>query len=121
MKNPLSSRSTTKKMSLDGTVYVVRIVEISTKEITIGRNGELEWPRIGTDATSPKVIDGVLVLHDVTQPASLSELTDLLGMFHGVLPLASDPYSFRKSIWLLMARLLRHFIRVILAVLFNCE
>ncbi|RHZ44013.1 putative Ras guanyl-nucleotide exchange factor RasGEF [Aspergillus thermomutatus] len=78
MKNPLSSRSTTKKMSLDGTVYLVRLVEISTKEITVGSNGELEWPRISTDATSPKVIDGVLVLHDVTQPASLSELTGLL-------------------------------------------
>ncbi|PKX94808.1 putative Ras guanyl-nucleotide exchange factor RasGEF [Aspergillus novofumigatus IBT 16806] len=78
MKNPLSSRSTTKKMSLDGTVYLVRFVEISTKEITVGSNGELEWPRIGNDAASPKVIDGVLVLHDVTQPESLSELTGLL-------------------------------------------
>lgn len=78
MKNPLSSRSTTKKMSLDGTVYLVRFVEISTKEITVGSNGELAWPRIGNDVTSPKVIDGVLVLHDVTQPESLSELTGLL-------------------------------------------
>lgn len=92
MKNPLSSRSTTKKMSLDGTVYLVRFVEISTKEITVGSNGELAWPRIGNDVTSPKVIDGVLVLHDVTQPESLSELTVLLGMFHGVLALASDSH-----------------------------
>lgn len=96
MKNPLSSRSTTKKMSLDGTVYLVRFVEISTKEITVGSNGELEWPRIGNDATSPKVIDGVLVLHDVSQPESLSELTGLLGMFHGVPPLASDSHFSRK-------------------------
>jgi hypothetical protein len=98
MKNPLSSRSTTKKMSLDGTVYLVRFVEISTKEITVGSNGELQWPRIGTDVTSPKGIDGVLILHDVTQPASFSELTGLLGMFHGSTPACFRLTFLEKSI-----------------------
>lgn len=78
MRFPMSSRSTTKKMSLDGTVYLVRLLEIGTKEIHIGSQGEIVWPRL--DQESPPTIDGVLVLHDVTQPAGLSRITDLLGM-----------------------------------------
>ncbi|OJK00966.1 hypothetical protein ASPACDRAFT_77815 [Aspergillus aculeatus ATCC 16872] len=76
MKHSLSSRATTKKMSLDGTVYLVRLLEIDTLEISIGSNGEIQWPRLGGD--SPPSVDGVLVLHDVTQPGSLSNIKGLL-------------------------------------------
>ncbi|KAI2944106.1 hypothetical protein CBS63078_108 [Aspergillus niger] len=76
MKHPLSSRSTTKKMSLDGTVYLVRLMEIDTLEISIGSNGEVNWPLLGND--SPPTVDGVLVLLDMTQPASFPEFTELL-------------------------------------------
>ncbi|KAI9931741.1 hypothetical protein MW887_010320 [Aspergillus wentii] len=74
MKHTLSSRSTTKKMSLDGSVYLVRLLEIASKQIFIGSNGAPVWPRFGTDPT----IDGVLVLHDATRPATFSETTSLL-------------------------------------------
>ncbi|OJI87098.1 hypothetical protein ASPTUDRAFT_116096 [Aspergillus tubingensis CBS 134.48] len=76
MKHPLTSRSTTKKMSLDGTVYLVRLMEIDTLEITIGSNGEVNWPLLGSD--SPPTVDGVLILLDMTQPASFPEFTELL-------------------------------------------
>ncbi|OJJ75103.1 hypothetical protein ASPBRDRAFT_28065 [Aspergillus brasiliensis CBS 101740] len=76
MKHPLTSRSTTKKMSLDGTVYLVRLMEIDTLEISIGSNGEVNWPLLGND--SPPTVDGVLVLLDMTQPASFPEFTELL-------------------------------------------
>lgn len=79
MKHSLSSRATTKKMSLDGTVYLVRLLEIDTLEISIGSNGEIQWPKLGGD--SPPSVDGVLVLHDVTQPGSLSNIKGLLGLF----------------------------------------
>lgn len=77
MKQPLSSRATTKKMSLDGTVYLVRLLEMNTNEITIGNDGLLEWPRVGNE--SPPV-DGALVVHDMTRSVGLPELTRLLGM-----------------------------------------
>ena len=64
-------------MSLDGTVYLVRLLEMNTKEISIGNDGLLEWPRVGND--SPPV-DGALVVHDMTQSVGLPELTRLLGM-----------------------------------------
>ncbi|KAE8146146.1 ras guanyl-nucleotide exchange factor RasGEF [Aspergillus avenaceus] len=75
MKQPLSSRSTTKKMSLDGTVYLVRLLEVDTKEVSLGDNGILEWPRLGNETP---VIDGALVVYDVTKPVDFPELTTLL-------------------------------------------
>lgn len=78
MRHPASSRTTTKKMSLDGSVYLVRLLEISSKEIVRDSQGPL-WPRFGSDPSPPKV-DGALVLHDTTQPAICSEIANLLGM-----------------------------------------
>ncbi|KAI9371511.1 ras guanine nucleotide exchange factor domain-containing protein [Aspergillus egyptiacus] len=76
MKHPLSSRSTTKKMSLDGTVYVVRLLEVHANEISLGSNGRLTWPRLGNESTS--TVDGALVLHDSTRPAAHSDTLRLL-------------------------------------------
>lgn len=64
-------------MSLDGSVYLVRLLEISSKEIVRDSKGPL-WPRFGSDPSPPKV-DGALVLHDTTQPAICSEIANLLG------------------------------------------
>ncbi|KAL2821365.1 ras guanine nucleotide exchange factor domain-containing protein [Aspergillus cavernicola] len=79
MKNPLSSRSTTKKMSLDGTVYVVRLLEVHADEISLGSNGRLKWPRLGND--SPPTVDGALLLHSATHPAAQPEMLRMLDIF----------------------------------------
>ncbi|KAL4891683.1 ras guanine nucleotide exchange factor domain-containing protein [Aspergillus ambiguus] len=76
MKHSPTSRSTTKKMSLDGSVYIVRLLEIEARDISIASDGTVGWPRFGNE--TPPTIDGALVIHDVTQPASLSALTGLL-------------------------------------------
>lgn len=78
MRHPATSRTTTKKMSLDGSVYLVRLLEMSSKEIVYDSKGPL-WPRFGSDPSPPKV-DGVLVLHDTTQPAVFAEIANLLGV-----------------------------------------
>lgn len=64
-------------MALDGSVYIVRLLEIEARDISVASDGTVEWPRFGHE--SPPTVDGALVIHDVTQPASLSELTGLLG------------------------------------------
>ena len=79
MRHPATSRTTTKKMSLDGSVYLVRLLEIGSKEIIRDPKGPI-WPRFGNDP-SPPSIDGVLVLHDTTQPAIFTEIANLLGVF----------------------------------------
>ena len=90
MRHPATSRTTTKKMSLDGSVYLVRLLEIGSKEIICDPKGPI-WPRFGNDP-SPPSIDGVLVLHDTTQPATFTEIVNLLGVF-------SMSYRPRDSPW----------------------
>ncbi|KAJ5085982.1 hypothetical protein N7532_010753 [Penicillium argentinense] len=60
MKYAPSSFSTKKKMSLDGSVYMII------------------WPRLGDEAAAP-IVDGVLMLHDATQPERFDQTsTDLI-------------------------------------------
>ena len=75
-----SSSSTKKKMSLDGAVYIVRLLEIDLKKVQYDQQGNLVWPPMGKDSSVPSV-DGVLALHDATQPDQLAETTELIGRF----------------------------------------
>ncbi|KAJ6119339.1 hypothetical protein N7523_003619 [Penicillium sp. IBT 18751x] len=77
MKSPPSSTSTRKKMSLDGAVYIVRLLEMDLKQIAINQDKRISWPRVGKDDSVPTV-DGVLLLYDSTQPNKLSKLTAML-------------------------------------------
>ncbi|KAL4993826.1 ras guanine nucleotide exchange factor domain-containing protein [Aspergillus recurvatus] len=79
MKHPLTSRSTTKKMSLDGTVYIVRLVEVHVDEISFDGNGSLRWPMLGNDSL-PNV-DGALLLYDANRSTSLPETSKMLETF----------------------------------------
>lgn len=65
-------------MSLDGAVYIVRLLEIDLKKVQYDQQGNLVWPPMGKDSSVPSV-DGVLALHDATQPGQLAETTELIG------------------------------------------
>jgi len=80
MKSPPSSSSTRKKMSLDGAVYMVRLLEVDLKQVAIDRDRRISWPRVGEDYSVPTV-DGALLLYDSSKPNKLSETTEMLGMF----------------------------------------
>lgn len=67
-------------MSLDGSIYMVRLLEIDLKQVTFNRDGQVIWPRMGGD-NSATIVDGALLLHDSTQPDKLAETAELTGMF----------------------------------------
>lgn len=75
--HPVSHYSS-KKMSLDGIIYLVRLLEISMEEIIIDDDRKVRWPRIVSDRNMPSV-DGVLVLYDVTNPESIQGVPEILG------------------------------------------
>ncbi|KAL1854610.1 hypothetical protein Plec18167_003273 [Paecilomyces lecythidis] len=77
MKHPPTSRSCAKKMSLDGTVYMVRLLETALDSVSFDTNGRVVWPRSSDDTNLPPV-DGALVLHDVTSPGGIIESSRLL-------------------------------------------
>lgn len=79
MKNPPASPMNKKKMSLNGSVYIVHLMEVDLTHVQFDQDKKIIWPRAGHDK-SP-VIDGVLVLHDATKPDRLSLTTNLIGRF----------------------------------------
>ncbi|EFE39672.1 hypothetical protein TRV_05644 [Trichophyton verrucosum HKI 0517] len=71
-------RSSIKKMSMDGAIYVVRLLEIAIHKITLDDRGRIVWPKcLGEQALSP--IDGVLCLFDSTDLRSVSQYPQVLG------------------------------------------
>lgn len=77
MKAPPISSCTTKKVSLEGTVSVLRLYEFQLKNIKISQDCSIIWPRLAGDDATPR-IDGALVLFDVMDQTSLYEVADLL-------------------------------------------
>lgn len=71
-------RSSIKKMSMDGAIYVVRLLEIAIHKITLDDRGRIVWPKcLGEQALPP--IDGVLCLFDSTDLRSVSQYPQVLG------------------------------------------
>ncbi|KAJ5363944.1 uncharacterized protein N7496_009657 [Penicillium cataractarum] len=76
MKGTPSSVSTKKKMSLDGAVYIVRLLEIDLKQVTFDQDLNIVWPGVNKNSAAP-IVDGVLLLHDATQPERLEKTIEL--------------------------------------------
>lgn len=76
MKAPPVSSCTIKKVSLEGTVSVLRLYEIQLENVKISENSII-WPRLAGDEAKPR-IDGALVLFDVMDQSSLCVVADLL-------------------------------------------
>ncbi|EEQ29357.1 hypothetical protein McanMca71_004253 [Microsporum canis] len=70
-------RSSIKKMSMDGAIYVVRLLEIAIHKITLDDRGRIIWPKfLGEQALPP--IDGVLCLFDSTDLRTVSQYPQVL-------------------------------------------
>ncbi|EER29243.1 RasGEF domain containing protein [Coccidioides posadasii C735 delta SOWgp] len=77
LKQTPIARSSVKKMSLDGTIYLVRLLEVGIHNIAVDEHGRITWPRLlGEQALPP--IDGVLALFDSADPRTLTQLSQLL-------------------------------------------
>lgn len=77
MKAPPVSSCTIKKVSLEGTVSVLRLYEFQLENVRISEDNSIIWPRLAGDEAKPR-IDGALVLFDVMDQSSLCDVADLL-------------------------------------------
>ena len=66
-----------KKMSLDGVIYIVRLFEVMINDLTINDSTKITWPKL-LNEESPPSIDGILVLYDVTNGESVIQIPDVL-------------------------------------------
>ena len=76
LKKAVTSSISSKKVSLEGAISVVRLVEVDIEDVEV-EDESLLWPELAGDQVIP-AIDGVLVMYNVLDPSSVSPLPPLL-------------------------------------------
>ena len=72
------SQSAERKIPIDGSVYLVRLLELPIDNIEVNDDETINWPDTIDDKMMPRV-DGALALYDVKDKASIGDLPDMLG------------------------------------------
>jgi GTPase SAR1 family protein len=78
LPSDVTSTICTRKMTIDGGLYVVRFLEMSLNEIHIGERNTIKWPETMDDMATPR-IDGAITVYDVTSQESLALVPEMLG------------------------------------------
>ena len=71
---------TSRKMSIDGNVYVVRLIELSYHELDLDDEKCICWPDV-INGTPVPAVDGAFTLYDVTNKESLVQVPETLSKF----------------------------------------
>ena len=82
LKKASTSPISSKKVSLEGKIYLVRLLELGLDEVEITEEEEVRWPRKVGDQ-SMLDIDGVLAVYDVMNQNSIAALPELLSESFG--------------------------------------
>ncbi|KAL8797233.1 MAG: hypothetical protein Q9195_000700 [Heterodermia aff. obscurata] len=80
LKRSSTSPSATKKVSLEGVVSVLRLLEMHIGDVVISADRNVMWPQTVGGQSTPQV-DGVLVLYDVMNQGSLNRVPYVLSAF----------------------------------------
>ncbi|KAJ4297702.1 hypothetical protein N0V90_005597 [Kalmusia sp. IMI 367209] len=68
----------TRKMTIDGGLYLVRFLEMSINDVQIRDHTCIGWPETVEDVVTPR-IDGAVTIYDVTSDKSLARVPEILG------------------------------------------
>ena len=77
LKRTSNSPVAGKKVSLDGVISIVRLLELGIQDLEVTTDGGLRWPERVEDQVMPN-IDGVLAIYDVMDQNSIAPLTQIL-------------------------------------------
>ncbi len=77
LKQSANSPVSAKKMSLNGVVYLVRLLEVQLDAIDITADQHVRWPKTVGDQ-SIRRIDGALTLYDVMNEESIAHVPELI-------------------------------------------
>lgn len=75
---PSPTKAADRKIPYDGTLYRIRLLEISIDDVDIDEDDTVSWPDSVADRMMPH-IDGVLTLYNVADRDSLEDVPDTLG------------------------------------------
>ena len=88
---PSPTKAADRKIPYDGTLYRIRLLEISIDDVEIDDDDTVSWPDSVADRMMPH-IDGVLTLYDVADRASAEDVPETLGK--SIAMFAYDAWSF---------------------------
>ena len=94
LKKASTSPISSKKVSLEGRISLVRLLELGLDEVEITEEEEVRWPRKVGNQSMPD-IDGVLAMYDVMNQNSIDALPEVLSESFET----SQP-SLEKQLWL---------------------
>ena len=77
LKKASSSALSSKKVSLEGKISIVRLLELGFEDLEITADQNVRWPTKVGDYDTP-IIDGVLALYDVMDQGSIARIPALL-------------------------------------------
>lgn len=80
LQAPPTTAISSRKMSIDGSVYVVRLIELSFNELDLDDEDRICWPDSVNGASIP-YIDGAFTLYDVMNKESLVQVPETLRKF----------------------------------------
>lgn len=95
---PVASRAAERKISVKGSDYIVRLLEVSIDDVDWDDDDEtVVWPEAIDDKTMPR-IDGALVLYDIVDASSLEKVPQMLSKCMSQARVRS-PKSIPSTIW----------------------
>ena len=77
LKQPPSSPISSKKVSLEGALIRVKLLEVQLNDVEISEDQRVEWPQRLGEQIMPR-IDGALVLYDVMEQNSILQIPEAL-------------------------------------------
>lgn len=72
-----TSHAAERKIPIDGSDYLVRLLELPIEELDIDDDDTIGWPDTIEDKMMPRV-DGAIALYDVQDKGSIEELPEVL-------------------------------------------
>jgi hypothetical protein len=70
-------------MTIDGTPYLVRFLEINFNDVHVGERSIIKWPETIHDFATPR-IDAAVTLYDVTHHESLGKVPEMLSWYPAI-------------------------------------
>lgn len=99
LKKATPSRVSSKKVSLEGRISIVKLLEIGLEDVEITAEQKVRWPEKVRDQNWPD-IDGVLALYDVMDQTSIAPMPNLLSESFQVLAAHSvTQQPFKMQSW----------------------
>lgn len=77
LKKASASPVSSKRVSLEGKISIVRLLELGLEDVQVTAEQKVLWPEKVGDQNMPD-IDGVLALYDVMDQTSISRMSNLL-------------------------------------------